>query len=371
MNPVLLIIPGLFIGVLLCIGIITIYWFLEINVHQPATNYDSYRHMYVTTELAAIWNDLGAFVVAVPTLLISGSVSVITGVLRNAALLFLFFLLTIVAFGALQYGSPIVQNIIIVRQCVLVPFAYSLVFPLLNAARILYNAAIMLWNYYVDLSKIGASRVIINCALATTDVSSFFAYFCNVFLVWTEDMIQWFTIGFLDNNFDIVNTLDALGLFLVQFVPPLVCLCQVLGFLWEALAIWVRLNSLHQAINLIFNFVIAVLQIPINTVMQSPPEPNFARSAIVGCGALKATASAVEDTVYLIAQTGWGIFSGDEVLPVDIQIFLSTEWLHILANPLCGVVIFTNMTLTMVVHYDELTASTGIGYFQFGLILMN
>ena len=368
MNPVLLIIPGLFIGVLLCIGIITIYWFLEINVHQPATNYDSYRHMYVTTELAAIWNDLGAFVVAVPTLLISGSVSVITGVLRNAALLFLFFLLTIVAFGALQYGSPIVQNIIIVRQCVLVPFAYSLVFPLLNAARILYNAAIMLWNYYVDLSKIGASRVIINCALATTDVSSFFAYFCNVFLVWTEDMIQWFTIGFLDNNFDIVNTLDALGLFLVQFVPPLVCLCQVLGFLWEALAIWVRLNSLHQAINLIFNFVIAVLQIPINTVMQSPPEPNFARSAIVGCGALKATASAVEDTVYLIAQTGWGIFSGDEVLPVDIQIFLSTEWLHILANPLCGVVIFTNMTLTMVVHYDELTASTGIGYFQFGLI---
>lgn len=369
MNPVLLILPGIFIGFLICIGIITVYWFLEINVHQPATNFDSYRHMYVTTELGAIWSDLGAFIVAIPTLLIGGFASVITGVLRNAAILFLFFLLTIVSFGFLQYGSPIVQNIIIVRQCVLVPFAYSLVFPLLNALRIIYNAAIMLWNYYVDLSKIGATKIIIKCALATTDVSSFFAYFCNIFLVWTEDMIAWFAIGFLDHNFDIVNTLDAIGLFLDQFVLPLTCLCQVLAFLWEALSIWVRMRSLHAAINLIFNFIISLLQIPINTMMVTPHIPKFDRAAIVGCGALKETASTIEDTLYLIAQTGWGIFSGDEALPLDIQIFLSAQWAHIIADPLCGVVIFANMTLTVVVNYDDLTDSEGIAYFQFGLIV--
>lgn len=368
MNPLFLVLPGIFVGFLLCIGIITIYWFLEINVHQPATNFDSYRHMYVTTELGAIWSDFGAFLVAIPTLLLGGFASVITGVLRNAALLFIFFLLTIVAFGAIQYGSPIVQNIIIVRQCVLVPFAYSLVLPLLNALRIVYNGAIMLYNYYVDLSKIGATKIIIKCALATTDVSTFFAYFCNIFLVWTEDMIAWFAIGFLDHSFDIVNTLDAIGLFLDCFVLPLTCLCQILAFLWEALSIWVRMRSLHAAINLIFNFVIALLQIPINTMMSTPPLPKFDRAAIVGCGALKETASTIEDTVYLIAQTGWGIFSGDEVLPLDIQIFLSTQWVHILADPLCGVVIFANMTLTVVVNYDDLLDSEGIAYFQFGLI---
>lgn len=377
MNPTEIaeVVGASFLALVVLTVIIGLVWWIETTFYWPALGASNYRRVMVKMSLENFFAAFLYSILYLPLLLAYALGQVVLNVFQNVWKIFFLFLLASALFAWLEYQDQIVANWIIGRQCVIMPFTNLFVFPLLNAVRMLFNAGIILWDYFVDLRafyEYGPAIIFLKCTAATTDASNLFAYFANVIFSFVNDTIAWFVIGFLDHDYDILNTLDAIGLFLDSLVPPLVCFCKDLAFLWQALSIWFRLASLHMAINCILNFFVRLFQIPINTVMMFPAiQPQFNYTALAGCCAVKSSGDFVEDTVFLIAQTGWGVFSGQATLPSPVDEFLSTHWTGILTGPLCSVFLFANLTLTAGVNYNNLAAvdGTGISYLQFGFIL--
>jgi hypothetical protein len=352
-------------------GIITITWYLEVSLYQPMTNYDGYRHIMVRYSIREFWTAFIALFWSLPFILVGAIFQVFRNIATNLLLLFFLFLIATASFGWLQYHDQVARTYLIGRQCILMPIAYYFAFPFLNAIRIVYNAVIMLWNYFIDLQKFysrGALKIFIKCTLNTVDVVNLFTYFGNIFLVFVRDLEAFLAGGIFDTDFDITNTLEAIGLFLDTFVSPLKCFCRALGFLWDALSVWLQLPSLHSTINCIFNFFVTLAQIPFNVAISFPnARPNFEKPTLRACCALSSFGTFVEDTLFIILETGWGVFS-NSALPSEVALLASCPWAHTLTDPVCGIVKLVNLTLTATVHYDELLASTGIGYLQFGTI---
>jgi hypothetical protein len=371
MDVVLQIVVGC-VGATVLLGLIaTISWYIETSVYEPLTNNESLRHERTEEAIKMYWWTWLGLLYTIPILFVNAAYDTLSGILGNLSRIFFLLLFGAGALGILQYHDLMFHTFIIVRQCVIVPFFYYFVFPLFNIARMVYNAVIILIDFGVDMYAFyewGPILIFIKCTIHTTEASNLFGYFGNIFLVFSVDLNAWFQAGFMDHDLDITNTLDAIGIFITTLVAPFTCLCKTLTFFYVALVTWARLPSLHAAINCLLNFFVTLLQIPLITVMSPPPwKPRFDEPTIRACCAVKSLADAIEDTFFIIVQTGWGIFSNSN-LPEPLLLFFSTHWAHTVAEPVCAAFILGNMTLTLGVNYNNLNAATGIAYFQFGIV---
>ena len=371
MTSILLLAAGAVVGTAVVGLVASVSWYLETAIYEPLTNYDMARHTRVSGAISNFWSTFFSLLFLIPSILLSAVYGVVTNVATNLFRLAFLVLFLLVGLGIMQYHHEIYRAELIISQCIVMPFCNHFLFPLLNIARICFNAGIILWDFAYDLYAFyewGPVIVFIKCTIHTSDATDMFGYLTNIFLVFSQDLTAWFSAGFLTADLDIVNTLDAFGLFIQTLVSPLTCLCRALDFIYKGAAMWFRLPSLHYALSCLLNFFIKLAQIPINTLMFSPHRPNFEEATLRACCVLGQTATTLEYTVLLIVEIFWGVFT-NVALPLTIRRVLSVRWVHIFSEPLCGAARLVNMSLTAVVHYDELAQSTGIGYFQFGHVI--
>jgi hypothetical protein len=371
MSTVGLIIGGALVAALIIGAVSTLAWYIETALYEPVTNYDMSRHALVNSAINDFWASFFTMIITIPSLFISAFYGIVSNVVHNLGALALVLLMLTAGTGILQYHHELYRAELIVSQCIVMPFCNHFLFPFLNIVRIVYNTGIIPFDFGVDLYAFyewGPILVFLKCTIHTTMATDLFAYFTNIFFVLSMDVIAWFNAGFMTSDLDIRNTLDAIGLFVETLIGPFNCLCRALNFIYNGLALWARLDSLHDALNCILNFVIRVLQIPINTMMVQPHRPNFEEATLRACCALKSTANTLQDTVLIIAEIFWGVFT-NIALPTTIREVLSVKWARIFAEPLCGGARFVNMSLTAIVHYDGLAQPTGIAYWQFGHVV--
>lgn len=356
----------------LVIGVIaTVSWYLETALYEPVTNYDMSRHTLVNTAINDFWASVFALLFTIPQLFISAFYGIVNNVVYNLGRLTFLLLMLLLGAGILQYHNDLYRAELVVSQCIIMPFCNHFLFPFLNIVRIVYNTVIILWDFGVDLYAFyewGPILIFIKCTIHTTNATDLFAYFANIFYVFSIDLIAWFAAGFMTTDLDITNTLDAIGIFTDTLVAPFTCLCKALNFLYQGFVLWARLDSIHSALNCLLNFFIRVAQIPINTMMVSPHRPDFEEATLRACCAFKSGATALQDTVLIIAEMFWGVFT-NTALPTTIRLVLSVKWARIVAEPLCGASRFVNMSLTAIVNYDGLAQATGISYWQFGHVV--
>jgi hypothetical protein len=368
MDPVNIgiIIGGSVISILLLGLILGLSWYIEINWVQPLLQYDAYRHEMVYDAIGAyLWNFF-ATLLWIPFVILSALGAILSAIRANIWTLFFLFLAGGIALGVLTYHDSAFRGWLTIRQGVIMPFMNGFILPLLNILRLIYDATILFWDFIVDMRAFiewGATVILIKCTINTQDANNLFVYFVNIFYVFSQDMIAWVEAGFLTADFDITNTLDAVGLFVDSGIAPFTCFCQAIGFFFQAAAMWFRMDVLHAAINCWLNTFISIIQIPINTVMRTTPLPQFNRTALLFCCAVKQTGDTLQNTVLLIAEGFWGVFTGDQ-LPQEVAEFLSAPYSHILSDPICAIGKAINQTLTAAVNFDALNQPTGIAYFQ-------
>lgn len=347
-------------------------WFVVTSLYAPVMGVNSHRRFVIELLL---WNMLTTFLAALwllPSMLLGGVLQVLQGVRSNAVPIVL---LSGVAVGAmlwLNYHDTLVRGYVVVRQCYTRQVVDFFLLPLLNLIRVIYNALIPFVNFFVNMVaavEFVPPLTLFKCA-TQSELLNMMAYFLNIPYAFLLDLAAWLQGDFLVDPFTILGTLDAIGLWVDSMVAPLDCFCASLGWLAEAFATFFRLPSLHSFVNCLFNIFIRIIQIPINTIRLEPHRPQFNETALEACCALAAAGDTAEDTLFLLAQTFWALFTSGSPLPDPLALLLSTQWAQTVTSPLCGVVIFANMTLTAIVHYDALTETdgTGIAYLQFGLV---
>jgi hypothetical protein len=367
-----LIVAAVFGALGILTAMISLAWYIETSWYRPLLGQSNFRTAMVKTAIQQYLEAWLGLLFYVPIAALQAVAQVVVNVYANIWTLFFLFMLGSVAFGWLEYEDKLIGGWLQARQCILMPFTNYFLFPLANALRIVYDAVIIVWDLgydYFAFYEYGPVIIFIKCTVATVDATNVFVYFANIPYVFVQDLTTWFQLGILDNELDVTNTLDAIGLFWDSLIAPLTCFCQAIGFFWQALAIWMRLPSLHSTINCILNFFVRLFQIPINTVMVTPHVPVFNLTALAGCCAVQSFGNLLEDTAFLVVQTGWGVFSNTN-LPHPIAVFFSTHWSHIVSDPVCSLFLLANLTLTAGVHYDALNNAdgSGIAYLQFGFI---
>lgn len=373
----LLYVGTLLLGLLVFTAIIGVAWYVEISFWQPAVQQGNYRTALVKINAENYVAALLSALFYLPFALGYALSQVALGFLQNFWRLFFLFVIATAMFAWLEYQDTLISSWLVARQCGLMPFTNYFLFPLFNIARIIFDSGIILWDYFYDLYafyEFGPVIIFLKCTAANADAGNLFAYFANIFYSALSDTSAWFQAGFYTSDLDIASTLDAIGLFVDSMYPILSCFCADLGFFWQAMATWFRMPSLAAFFNCLLNFFVRLFQIPINAIMLSPPTPVFNYTALAGCCAIKQLGNAAEDTVFLAAQVGWGIFnlffSDFPPLPEQVGVQLSTPWSHVFTDPICGIFLLTNMTLVAAWNYDALAATdgSGIAYFQFGII---
>ena len=363
---------GGFFSLLTFTIILILVWYVDTLFYRPYFDDDSGRsatiqlviYNWVFTIISTIWDIITGFFTVL--------LSIVSNIYTNIVPLFILALAVLAAMTWLSYHDPVVRVYLVFRQCYTRTVIDFFIFPLANIVRLIYNTLMPFAYFYVSMDsnvKITPLVTVLKCA-STQDLLNMLGYFINIAYTLAQDFIGWLGANFLKSKFNIVNTLDAIGLLVDAMIVPLECFCRILFFIPRTVAIWTRLPSLHYALNCILNVIIRVIQIPLNMLMSASLRPDFNDTAVETCCALHNTAEAAEDTVFLLAETGWGLFTNND-LPYVIAVLLSTSWARIISAPFCGVTILVNMTLTGVVHYDGLIASDGSGikYFQFGTVI--
>ncbi len=329
MSAVLLALAGFFVVTVVGGLVATVSWWFETTIYEPLTNYDMARHSRVQTSITDFWAAVASLLFLIPSLLLSALYGITINVIQNMWRIFFLMLFVLLGMGILQYHHELYRAELIVSQCIVMPFCNYFLFPLFNIARIVFNAGIILWDFAVDMYAFyewGPIIVFIKCSIHTTNATDLFSYLVNIFLVFSQDLTAWFIAGFMTSDLDIANTLDAIGLFMNTLIAPFNCLCKALNFIYNGLATWARMPELHATINCILNLIVKVLQIPINTMMVSPHRPNFEDATLRACCALKSAADTLQNTVLLIAETFWGVFT-NTALPLTIHSLLPV-WTH-------------------------------------------
>lgn len=351
--------------------ILILVWYVDTLFYRPLFDDDSGGgatiQLVIYNWVFTIISTIGDFISGFFTSLFG----IVSNIYKNAVPLFIFSVAVLAAMSWLSYHDSVVRTYLVFRQCYTRDIIDFFLLPLANVARIVYNTVMPFVYFYVNM--VAALEVLppitlFKCA-TTVDLLNMLGYFINIAYTMGQDFIAWLQANFLTSQFNVVNSLAAVGLWVDAMIAPLDCFCRILFFIPRALAIWSRLPSLHYALNCIFNIGVRIVQMPLNMIMSSTLRPDFQPTTIETCCALHSTGEAAEDTVFLLVETGWGIFS-NSALPNTIALLFSTKWGGIVSGPLCGVAILVNMTLTGAVHYDGFIASdgSGIGYLQFGTV---
>ena len=285
------------------------------------------------------------------------------------------FVLGIVCTGGyiwLENHDVIIQNYIYFRQCFSRPVIDFFLIPVLNILRMVYNVAIPPLNWYTNLYafyEYGLPITLFKCGI-TTDMTNLLYFGANAFYAIFIDLTNFLAQDYFHASWNIVNSLDAIGLFIDSLRPIFFCLCQALNFIYIYISIFVNLDSLHNFLNYVWNWLLSIIQLGFNFIMDLPSYPNFDNITLNACGGIETLGDTFEDFVYLTGETGWGVLTTLPTLPTVIAQVLSVPYTSVVTHPICGLFRFINMTAVVVIHIPEVFDSTGSGvkFFQFGQI---
>ncbi len=285
------------------------------------------------------------------------------------------FVLGVVCTGGyiwLENHDVIIQNYIYFRQCFSRPVIDFFLIPVLNILRMVYNAVIQPVNWWTNLYafyEYGLPITLFKCGI-TTDMTNLLYFGANAFYAIFTDLSNFLAQDYFHASWNIMNSLDAIGLFIDSLRPIFYCLCQALNFIYTYISIFLNLNSLHNFGNYVWNWLLSIVQLGFNFIMDLPSYPNFDNITLNACGAIETAGDTFEDFVYLTGETGWGVLTNLPALPVVIAEVLSVPYTSTITHPICGLFRFINMTAVVVIHIPEVFDSTGSGvkFFQFGNI---
>lgn len=361
------------------LALFVIFFFLVVSTWILATVFyfplipGSYGNRYlIGYTLWSLFAHLGGAFWLFPAALWTAALSFLSILRQN---LFYIFVLGVVCTGGyiwLEKHDVIIQNYIYFRQCFSRPVIDFFLIPVLNILRMVYNVVIPPVNWYTNLYafyEYGLPITLFKCGI-TTDMTNILYFGANAFYAIFIDLSNFLTQDYFHASWNIINSLDAIGLFIDSLIPIFFCLCQALNFIYVYISIFVNLASLHNFINFVWNWLLSIVQLGFNFVMDLPSYPNFDNITLNACGGVETLGDTFEDFVYLTGETGWGVLTNLPQLPTVIAEILSVPYTSTITHPICGLFRLVNMTAVVVIHIPEVFDSTGSGvkFFQFGLV---
>ncbi len=333
----------------------------------------SYGNRYLIGYTA--WSLLGHLVSAFwifPGALWSASLSFLALLREN---LLYIFVLGIVCTGGyiwVEKHDVIIQGYIFARQTFMRPVIDFFLLPVINCLRMIYNTIIAPVNWWVNIYafyEYGLPITLFKCGI-TTDLTNLLYYGANAAYAIFIDLNNFLSQDYFHASWNIINSLDAIGVLIDSFIPIFSCLCQALNFVYIYISIFINLPSLHNFINYVWNFLLSIIQLGFNFIMDLPSYPNFDNITLNACGGIETFGDTFEDWVYLTGETGWGVITTLPTLPVVIAQVLSVPYTSVVTHPVCGLFRFINMTAVVTIHIPEVFYSDGSGvkFFQFGNI---
>ena len=373
------------VGFLSSLFLLLIWWFVATSWLRPAMMGDKYMDILVTAELANLGRLLLTGLAALPALFINTAFTILNTFYSN---LLIFAALGVFASGSLvwnEYSPAIVETILVVRQCYVVPLVYGFLLPVFNVCVMFYDSSIPIVDFYVNLNAFywyGFPIILFKCSV-NTDIPNVLAYLSQVFSGFFVDLNQWVLDNPLTAEWNILSSLNAFGLFIDSLLPIFDCFCLILNPLWVAVDLWCQLPSLHATLNCLWNCVIRTLQLVLATLQAvalwilpgpSSVRPQFTNITLEVCCTLYSAGDMIEDTVFITLEMLWGVFV-NPTLPPELLTLISQPYMLTLSSPFCSLAKVLNMTATVLVNIDDTPGmgflaadGTGIQYLQFGFI---
>lgn len=351
--------------------VVSLSWLFVIVFWLPRMEETMGSRMFICYSLFLIGWALLRGLYLIPAALWSSALTFLA-ILRNN--MFYIFALTLVCTGGyvwLDYHPTIVSNYLYFRQSSR-PVVDLFLLPVINILRMIYDAFIPVVNFWTNLYafyEYGLPITLFKCGL-NVQLANIFNYGADFLYAVFFDFNVFFSGDFFHDQWNIMNSLNALGLVFDTYIPILDCLCLALNFFWVYLTTFFQLQSLHLTLNFVWNWFISVIQLCFNIILDLPAYPDFTNITLNACGAIESAGDTFEDWVFLTGETGWGVLTNLPNLPLPIAQVLSVHYTQIITHPLCGIVKLGNMTAVAIIHTPAIFASDGSGvqYFQFGII---
>jgi hypothetical protein len=323
--------------------------------------------------------------------------------------------------GALAIGSvaflnvqPGISNILITAwQCDVQTFLQSWPYPLLNAARAIFNAVWPVVNVGVELMQFWMKqyKIVVACT-SPADIGRLIGGVGAAVGDLALAFATWLGTGFVSGRIDVLTALTRLGLAFNSLLEVAGCVCQFLDPVWAFLVAIPQIASLQVAVDCAANVPVRVLQMfwaSLGFVFVAPdlaPTVIEANCAVVALGdaaqdvalmflqmileilnelgitstgimdalpagvdktltnvwhaALRTTASPLRPTGALpgdisVATPIWLLPGSGQDLNMTLGIFqliqlLSTPWSHILTEPIAALFSVANVTLAAATH---------------------
>lgn len=351
-------------------------WYVDISVNRPLLVTDNYADLIVQVELLNFLYTLIYVLFTVPPMIVNAFFASLTTFRDNIRLIACLIILVGISFVWLEYHPDLLTTYTIMRQCFVRPIMDFFLLPVFNLICMVYDGVIACVNFYVNLEAFywyGLPIILFKCAI-NQDLGTMIGYFTNVFRAFFFDMQQFLASNnYLYSDWNILNFLNELGLFIDTLVPIFTCFCSIVDFIYIYFSFFARLPALHYCLNCLWNVIIRLIQLPLTSIFYSPHKPSLVNLTVSACCAVESFGDTVQYTVYLIIEMLWGIVSGTTigVLPYDFQQFLSWRYQDVITHPVCGIFKVVNMTNELFWHPSEFLLDTtggGVAYLQFGFV---
>lgn len=396
MSSPQLIAAAVLTGVVISGVILFVWWCALVTVYRPLMLTDNAVDVLVLAELSLFWQTLFAALFSIPFIIANGVFGVLTKLRSNIALIAAYLVMASFALVWLEYHNTILVNYVILRQCVTRPILDFFLMPLFTCICMVYDTVIAVVNFWVNLEAFywfGLPLVLFKCAVAepedvAIDIGNVMFYFSNIFRAWMQDLKNWWSADPIYDEWTVLNSAAAFGLFMNALIPVQSCVCAAVQPLYVAIDLFSNLPSLQQFINCLWNFFVRVVQLVMATLMNffvDPsmfPRPDVTNITLEACCAVLAAGDVAEDTVFILMEMLFAL-GNNSALPFKLHQFLSLHWAEIITQPVCGGLMTANITVTMFfnIDYVELFGGvcqnttgvfsadgTGVRFFQFGAV---
>lgn len=376
---------GLIISFLLFVGILVLWWYILKIVTPIILNTNTYDDFMVRTQFMLFWQFLLRGIPGVIYAAINSGTQAIITFTNNIAPIAGLIILSSGSLIWLEYQDKILDEYIVVRQCYLRQGIDFFLLPVFDICVMFYDSVIPVVNFYINMQAAVwylPFILLFKCA-ANQDIGNILVYFTNVFFASFNDWTTFVQSNIFTAEWNIIASLQAFANFFDTLPPIFTCFCSVLSPAYQALDLWVHLDSVIHLTNCFWNFIIRSLQLVIATlfffltfILPGPntTKPNFTNITLAACCTLVNLGDAIEDTTFILAELLWSLLSTPS-LPSDLEILLSTHYMSVLTHPLCGIVKTFNMTVVLMLNLNDdqngflNPDGTGIQYLQFGFVM--
>lgn len=370
MNPILAFLLALIVAGVIAIGVLLSVWLFLTSFYLPFTD-DGSNSMFIGY---AIWNmssvaGQGPFVIF--SALMSAALEIASFIQENLGSFVVLGVLCGGAFMWLEYHDQAIKTYLVFRQSGTRPYIDTIILPILNILRILFNVGVQFLNFFAAVTgfgKYGAQVVLLECTASTFSLTQLFGYVGTFLREVFNDFSTWIHDKPFEKDWSILNSLNALENILTAFIPTLDCFCRGLHFLWVYFATFVGMPSLHATINFSWLTFVNFFQIPLFALSSPNHRFDFKNITVHACAAVQSAGTFVEEGVSLTLENSYGLITHRNELPTGIRNALAIPYTSIITHPLCALFKVVNMTFNVSLNIDKVFDGnkTGVAYFQFG-----